>query len=319
MNIQHHIKTLLYRHDCVIVSGLGGFICKLESARIENNYVIPPSKKLSFNQNLNSGDGLLENHVAKYEKVSYQIAQHNILEFSQKIKSSLVNEDEVVLNGLGTFKYNDNSNLVFEPEASQEWYLEAYGLPKFKLSPVVLQNKKEEKPNPMMVVSERPKSAFKTTDKTARPISAFLKYAAVGVIAIGIAGIFGAEVYKNKVEAHNIAELEKANQLVEQKIQKSSFVFNEPLKPLSVEVEAKKKELGKYHIVGGAFRIKANVEKKIKQLQKKGFDARYIGTNSYGLHQVVYGSYTDKTEALKNLRQIKVKENSAAWLFVKEL
>ncbi len=319
MNIQHHIKTLLYRHDCVIVSGLGGFICKLQSARIEDDYVIPPSKKVSFNQNLNTGDGLLENHVAKYEKVSYQIAEYNIMEFSQKVKNTLVSEHEVLLNGLGTFKYNDNNNLVFEPEENQEWYLEAYGLPKFKLSPIAVQKNNQEKTEPVSVPSEKIVDLKQTEKKSSRPLSAFLKYAAVGAVIIGIAGVFGTEIYKTKVEAYNLAEQQKANDLIEQKIQKSSFVFSQPLNPLSVEVEVEEKNYGKYHIVGGAFRIKSNVDKKIKQLQEKGFDARYIGTNSYGLHQVVYGSYKDKTEALKNLKQIKANENSGAWLFVKEL
>jgi hypothetical protein len=94
-------------------------------------------------------------------------------------------------------------------------------------------------------------------------------------------------------------------------------MFVEPLKPIAVEVKVKKP--GKYHIVGGAFRIKANVYKKIKQLQKKGFDAKYIGENAYGLHQVVYESFSSKTEAINKLRQIKSTENPYAWLYVKEL
>jgi nucleoid DNA-binding protein len=317
MNIQNHIKTLLYRHDCVIVSGLGGFICKFQSARIENDYVIPPSKQISFNQNLNTGDGLLENHLAKHEKISYQIAEQNILEFSQKIKNSLVSDQKVILNGLGTFKYNDNKNLVFEPDTSQEWFIEAYGLPKFKLTPITEDQQVEN----IISISDKADNHEKLAHKTNQSKPNFWRYAAIGIITIGIAGLVGgAKIYQDKldeVETYNITQQDKANKLVEQKIQQSSFIFSEPLSPISVKV--KEKASGKYHIVGGAFRVKSNVDKKIQQLQQKGFSARYIGVNAYGLHQVAYGSYSDKNEALKVLRKIKAEENPSAWLFVKEL
>lgn len=311
MNIQYHIKTLLYRQDCVLVSGLGGFVCQTQSAKIEEAYMIPPSKKVSFNQSLDTTDGLLENHVAREEKISYQIAQQNIIDFSQKIKDTLEEEHEVTLNGLGSFRYNDDGKLVFEPDSNDQWLLEAYGLPKFKITE--------------MPLAEQPKVAsVKTIEKkpetTEQPVSSktpYWKYAAVSLLAIGIAGFIGARVYQDDVEAYNTVQQKEARKLVDQKIQQSSFVISEPLSPLAVEV--KQKKTGKYHIVGGAFRIRANVEKKIKQLNQKGYDAQYIGTNTYGLHQVVYGSYVEKEEALKALRQIKAKENRSAWLFVKEL
>ncbi len=314
MNIQNHIKNLLYRHDCVIVAGLGGFVCRIEPARIENDVVFPPSKKISFNESLKSGDGLLENYIAKHEKISYQIARQNILEFSEKIKDTLINEHEVALNGLGIFRNNDHHNLVFEPETQQEWHIEAYGLPEFKLNPIAVEEQSE-----MKVAFKSDKGEEKNATATQRSAPNVLKYAAIGIIAIGVAGIIGSQVYKNRIDAYNTAEMQKVNSLVEQKIQQSSFVLSEPLQPISVQVKTPKETLGKYHIVGGAFRIKANVDKKIKQLREIGYNAMYIGENKYGLHQVAYGSYSDKKEALKALRQIKSKENPSAWLFVKEL
>jgi hypothetical protein len=79
------------------------------------------------------------------------------------------------------------------------------------------------------------------------------------------------------------------------------------------------KQSGNYHIVAGAFRIEANSDKKVKQLQDIGFKARKIGMNKYGLHEVVYASYTDRIEALQALRQIKRENNPEAWLLVKDL
>ena len=78
------------------------------------------------------------------------------------------------------------------------------------------------------------------------------------------------------------------------------------------------KQTGKYHVVAGAFRVKENAERKVAQLHKKGFAAVNIGVNKYGLHQVVYASYQNRLQALKNLRTIKATQNNDAWLLVKE-
>lgn len=311
MNIQHHIKNLLYRHDCVIVNGLGGFVCQRQSAQLKNGYFLPPKKVLSFNASLTKSDGLLANHIAKAEKVSFQIAQQKIKAFSKKINDSL-EEDKVFLKDLGYFSLNKERKLVFEPHSKSNWLAEAYGLPKFKVSEI-----KPEKPKTVPAltpITSRPKIHSENHSK-----NNYWKYAAVGIIALGVAGLLGYQVLKKDVTTHNIAEQQKANELVNQKIQQSSFLIDKPLKALSVEVKTPKKNPGKYHIVGGAFRVKANVDKKIKQLQQQGFDAKYIGTNAYGLHQVVYASYSDKYKALKSLRQIKAKNNPYAWLYVKEL
>lgn len=310
MNIQNHIETLLYRHDCVMVKGLGGFVCQRQSAQIKGDSFIPPSKILTFNQSLHKGDGLLANHIAKEEKVSYQIAQQKIQYFSQKILDTLEEEKEIYLKNLGYFKKNSESKLVFRPDSKNDWLVEAYGLTEFKVSEIPSQ---PVKPSPLVIenkVEDKPKE-LKSSN------SGYWKYAAIGLIAIGLAGLIGSQAYQKNVQQHNIAEQQKAEKILDQKIQKSSFTFSQPLKPISVEVKAKKP--GKYHIVGGAFRVKANVDKKINQLKEKGFDAKYIGENAYGLHQVVYESFSDKNEAIETLKQIKSTENPYAWLYVKEL
>ena len=79
------------------------------------------------------------------------------------------------------------------------------------------------------------------------------------------------------------------------------------------------KQKGKYHVIAGAFRIEANAEKKMAQLTQRGFTPRLLGTNKYGLHQVVFSSHEDRIEALQALRTIKATENKDAWLLVKDI
>lgn len=313
MNIQFHIKNLLYRHDCVIVNGLGGFVTQKQTSKLENGYFFPPKKSVTFNQSLNqSNDGLLANHVAKEEKVTFQIAQQKIKTFSQKVIDTLEDEADIYLKDLGHFKMNAERKLVFKPD-HKDWLVEAYGLPKFKINQVIAEQKVPATQQPTADDSTPKVRSLPKTHEN----KTYWRYAAVGIVALGIAGLIGSQIYQKEIKTYNIAQQEKAKQLVDQKIQESSFFASKPLKALSVEVEPKK--IGKYHIVGGAFRIRANVDKKINQLKKQGFDASYIGKNKYGLHQVVYASYQDKRQALKKLSQIKSQNNPYAWLYVKEL
>ncbi|MGX1023021.1 HU domain-containing protein [Psychroflexus sp. MBR-150] len=315
MNIQFHIKNLLYRHDCVIVGGLGGFVTQKQTAKIEDGYFLPPRKRLTFNQNLKeSSDALLANQIAKEEKVSFQIAQQKIKVFSQKILETLEDEADIYLKDLGHFKLNADRKLVFEPDTKLDWLIEAYGLPKFKVDEITIAQNKVAKTKPVEPISS---PDVKTLNEVQSRRSNYWKYAAIGIVAIGISGLVGSQIYQKEIKAYNLVQQEKAKHLIDQKIQESSFLVSKPLKALSVEVESKK--TGKYHIVGGAFRIRANANKKIKQLKKQGFDAKYIGANKYGLHQVVYASFDDKLKALKKLRQIKSQNNPYAWLYVKEL
>lgn len=311
MNIQQHIKNLLFRHDCVIVKGLGGFVCQRQSAQIKDGYFLPPKKTLSFNSSLNQSDGLLANYVAKTEKVSFQIAQQKILAFSHKVLSTL-DEENVYLKDLGYFKQNKDSKLIFEPDPKNNWLTEAYGLPKFQISEIPTVQ-----PQPI-IAAVKPETEVKILSEN-KPKPSYWKYAAVGVIALGIAGLLGSQIYQKDIKVYNIAEQQRADELVNKKIQSSSFLINSPLKALSVEIKTQEENTGKYHIVGGAFRIKANADKKIAQLKEKGFDAKYLGTNDYGLHIVAYASFSDKDKALYALKQIKSKNNPYAWLYVKEL
>ena len=51
MNIETYISDLLYRHDCVIIPGLGGIITNYRSAQIHpvSHKLQPPSKSIRFN------------------------------------------------------------------------------------------------------------------------------------------------------------------------------------------------------------------------------------------------------------------------------
>ena len=57
----------------------------------------------------------------------------------------------------------------------------------------------------------------------------------------------------------------------------------------------------------------------LRELKRLGFDARLIGQNKYGLHQVVFESYNTRKDAENALMKIKKTQDKTAWLLFKEV
>ena len=82
------------------------------------------------------------------------------------------------------------------------------------------------------------------------------------------------------------------------------------------EAKVGSSELLKFHVVGGCFSNEANAHRLVKNLKKKGFSAKMIGTFKK-LYTVSYESFATREEALFLLDEVKNTGNPAAWLLEK--
>lgn len=311
MQLEAYISDLLYRYECVTIPEFGAFLTQRVSASIteSTNTFYPPKKVLSFNEQIQKSDGLLAHYIAEVEKIPFEIASNKIRKRVKLLKSYLTQGQTLNFSNIGEISLNKEGNILFEPSYHLNYLTDSFGLSQF-VSPNVNREvyKKEvekiEKVVPITVTPERRK---------ARP---YLKYAAVALIALTLGGFGMSNYYVNQIETHNRIAQEEANQQLENKIQEATFIIDNPLPVVTLNIT---KQVGKYHIIAGAFRIEENSTKKIAQLKSLGYHPRYIGENKYGLHEVVYASYEDRLEALKALRQIRKEHNPEAWLLVKEL
>lgn len=325
MQMTDHIKSLLYRYECVIIPEFGAFLTKRQPAQIDDkaHTLYPPKKAVVFNSQLQENDGLLVNKIAKAEGISYQQSLDKVKTFVENINESLQAHHQVRFDGVGLF-YLQFNKIVFQPYSNNNFLLEAYGMETLFSKSIEAKQEKSIEPQ---TISEKVPSKDESKEEpvvisipeeeetTSRP--AYWRYAAVGIVAIGIGGFLGANWYSSQVKTHNIAAQEQAEKQIENKIQQATFMMDNPLPEVVFEVAAKPQ--GKYHIVAGAFRQKENAETKLAQLKDKGYKARYIGANKYGLHQVIYQSYENRRDALQALSKIRSTENEAAWLLVQEL
>jgi nucleoid DNA-binding protein len=311
MQLATYIKDLLYRYECVIIPGFGAFLTQYQSARIEDStYTFyPPGKTVSFNRQLQTNDGLLANYVASAENCDYETALQKIRKFTGSLSLQLSEKEVVSLKNIGDFYLNKENSVQFIPSEKENFSTTSFGLSSF-VSPQINREAYKES---VEALEEKAPLLFTPEKRETRP---YLKYAAIGLIAIALSGFGGLKLYEGQVQKHNFVEKQKANTLLDNQIQEATFIIENPLQPLNLTLP---KESGKYHVVAGAFRIEANAEKKLQQLLESGFSAKSIGANKYGLHVVVYGSYEDRLDANRSLRDIKRTENQDAWLLVKDL
>lgn len=356
MKIENYIEQLLYRYQCVTVPGFGAFLTEIQSAQV-NEYTqsfYPPKKKIAFNVFLKNNDGLLANHVAVSEKITYDAAIHLIENQVVAWKESLHKLGSVTLKNIGEISLNENGTYVFSPSNTVNYLTTSFGLssyiaPKIKReNPVVNTEitfvaKPEEK-----VVVFTPTNVSTEKEVVEEPVSGvvighqnkknnWVKYAAVAILGTGILGgsfYFGNQYYSQKITEETLAVQTKVQQQVNQKIQEATFVIENPLPAVSLAVAENNNNTNSlpksdnnntvvsklpYHVIAGSFRQSANAEKIYKELLDRGYDAVKLPKNKNGMYPVAYGSFSSYQAADELTKKVRKTHNSEAWLLIEEL
>ncbi|KAA1243622.1 SPOR domain-containing protein [Aquimarina sp. RZ0] len=323
-----YISDLLYRYECVILPGFGAFLTKRQSATIQESThaFFPPQKLISFNSQLQNNDGLLANYLASVENISYTDAVAKIQRYVLFLNNKMAQGKRVELDGIGSFFTSVENTLQFEPSQEVNYLTEAFGLSSF-ISPSVIREEtilREDYKEQVETIEKTTPIAFTPEKRKERP---YLKYAAIAVVVIGITGFLSVNSINKANNNYNTTIANEADTEIENKIQQATFEISNPLPAINLNIVKTKEEdtnftdnsaPEKFHVVAGAYRIKANASKKVKKLIAQGFDAHLIGLNKYGLHQVVYDSYDNRLEALQALKSIKKEQDRRAWLLIQE-
>ncbi len=317
MQLETYISDLLYRYECVTIPEFGAFLTHTLSAKIQedSHTFYPPKKVVSFNEQLQNNDGLLANYIAEVEKIPYEFAVKKIAKRISTIKSYLRQGETLSFDAIGELSLNKEGSISFEPSNHLNYLTDAFGLSQFNSNTIIREVYKEqaEAVEEVIPIAVTPEKRMVTGSTVKRP---YLRYAAIALIALSLGGFGMSQYYNSKIESHNQIAQEEANAVLETKIQEATFVIENPLPTITLNVN---KQSGNYHIIAGAFRNEENAVRKVEQLKANGYFARSIGKNKFGLHQVVYASYEDRSEALSALRDVKRDHNRDAWLLVKAL
>ena len=310
MNLEHYISQLLYRYQCVTIPGFGAFLTDIQSAQWHeaSNGFYPPKKLISFNSFLKNNDGLLANHVAQNEKISYESAVVSIQNEITKWKNELQTANKLSFKSIGEFNLNSEKNIVFTPFEQVNYLPSSFGLTNL-IAPSIkreffehlFEDAKEE--DVIQLVPDR------NIGRT------YFKYAALIVLSLTFSGIMGLKLYQDKVASDTLIVQTEVQKQVQNTIQEATFVISNPLPSVTLSV---KEENMPYHIVAGAFRLEKNAEKVYKRLNRKGFKAKRLAPNSNGLFPVLYGSFPTLEEAERIKSDIQKSENPNAWILIEQ-
>ena len=311
MKIENYIAQLLYRYQCVTVPGFGAFLTEIQSAQLVESAhsFFPPKKLISFNAYLKNNDGLLANHIAQTEKTSYEYAVSAIQYEVFNWKKTLQETGIFSIKNVGDFRLNADSNLIFTPSEQTNYLSSSFGLSPF-VSPLVKRELFEQQ---LQALEETETIQLVPEHKNKYSL---LKYAAVFVLGLGLTATVGYPIYQNEIETQKIIVETAVQRQVQNKIQEATFFIESPIPAVILTVKEGKLP---YHIMAGAFRDETNAQRVFENLSEKGYKAKRIERNKYGLYPVLYGSFTTYAEAEKLKNEIRAKENPQAWILIESL
>lgn len=124
------VYTLLFEHDCVVIPGFGGFIKRENPTVLDTNKATlkPKGETVFFNGALQQNDGLLANHIALHNAISFQEAFNLIQSWVTETEKAIVLNGRFKFGKLGTFYVNAEGKKWFAPDTKLNFSKKSFGL-----------------------------------------------------------------------------------------------------------------------------------------------------------------------------------------------
>lgn len=356
VKIDLYISDLLYSYDCVIVPDFGGFVANYAAAKLHpiQHKFQPPSKKISFNRQLQNNDGLLTNHIAGKKEISYAKAKDLIKAFVDQSMQELKAGDRIKIEKVGTLFLDKEKNIQFIAENTVNYLPDAFGLESFRALPIQREGAEER----IKKKINQQKPLIK--EKQLKNKQGYSKIAmAAALFGMVLIGAFFLQLKFNwlNTSSLNYSALNINLNAAKADYQAKEFSFAENKIPLTEKIshanlldgivpyvtasgentgifvdnrEAKIKSkkdntlvFGKshslglsFHVVGGCFSSEKNAQSFLSRLQKEGFEAKLLG--QYKKYQAVsIGSFNNREDAIQLLAKVRNLNHPKAWLLIK--
>ena len=317
MLIKQYIKELLYIHECVTIPSFGAFLT--QSTRAFVNYEVgnfePPKKIIGFNILLKNNDGVLANHLAKKEKISYEKALKKI-EKEVIIWKQRLNTQNLFFPGIGEMKLTYDKKIEFFPSRQINFDSNSFGLKPFQRNLIKKIIPVSDNKN-LFHMDNQTKDDLMFTPEEKKSQNPLLRYAAIAILALALLGTsyYYGDKYmtQEKIEATKMAQKKIKDNVLNatfdlgtiSKIELNFDAENNYIQPVA--------EYNFYSIIAGSFRSMSNAEKKLSTLIEEGYNAEYSKSSPEGLYRVAYGRFESKKEALKLLNFIRYTLEEEAW------
>lgn len=188
IELSRHIESLMLKHDCVIVPGLGGFVTQYVPARRvdDEQLFLPPCRSVGFNPQLSLNDGLLVQSYMQAYDTNYPETVKLIDDAVNQLKDKLREEGEYELVGIGRLTLGIGGKYDFTPYESGVLSPELYGLDAVSVPKLTQQQKSEQTEVVVNNKAKKKKLHVKRTEKdyTISINRELVNYVAAAVVAI---------------------------------------------------------------------------------------------------------------------------------------
>ena len=189
------LPGMFWDHDCVMLPGLGGFVCNPRSAWYDEaqQQIVPPSRDVLFNPRLTTNDGLVAGELMAKYGVVYLEALRAVDALVDALKAQLDEGATAELPGLGRLYQEDDAQLRFVADAEFERVLGSFGHASIPLVAREVAVPKSVTATPKVVNAPSPEPAVARPSEEARviPFRVQLARAAAAVaIPLTLAGAY---------------------------------------------------------------------------------------------------------------------------------
>jgi len=321
LDITPFIKELIVLNECVILRGVGGFETTYKHATLdkERKLIVPPSKRINFRSDLIRDNGVLENYLSENLEISKSKASELIDNYVQGFFKTIQEKGKVFLDEIGEFSLDEKHNIVFSEIEEENFLADSFGLDSIHFENDIKPKDKSVSIELQPVITQK------------RKLTGW--YVAIGVLLLLISittlilistskGIHvipwsadkpADDLQDNVVFGNNEKALEDS---IIKSIEKSLNERTIPKKALAVPqpVTMNASASGQnYYLVAGSFKNRKNADYLEDQLIRKGFDPEIMVTGE-NFYRVVVGAFTDRKEAISELRRIRVQIDQSVWL-----
>jgi len=137
VKLAKYIHELLIDNETVIIPGFGAFISTYKPAVIGENEIKPPSKEISFTQQIRNNDGLLVAAIARKAKISQLNAFKRIERERENMLYQLDKGEDVIVENLGKFFYNEKNEIRFASFQEDNLLLDSFGFEPISMEDIV--------------------------------------------------------------------------------------------------------------------------------------------------------------------------------------
>lgn len=337
IELSRHIESLLLKHDCVIVPGLGGFVTQYVPARriADEQLFLPPFRSVGFNPELAINDGLLAQSYMHAYDTTYPESLKLIEDAVNELKEELTEKGEFTLHGIGRLTIGIDGRYNFQPNEAGVISPELYGLDSF-IIPEMSQRQDEETTSEPLTAKEKIKRLKPTVKRTEKHYTISLNREMVNYVAAAVVALFFYFIWATPINnGTSMSERQNAAFINEQLFAPSSgtpkaqpVVFTQqktegaPMQAtekvsqeaLCTEEENNPLGRGRYTIVLASAIPQANAKELTSRLKLKGMNEAMTYEKGR-MVRVVYGNFANKSEAQQKLKELHAHADFAqAWV-----